>query len=324
MTRKTKLIILTVLLVSFISNSQNIYKSSIDAGGASASVGDIQVFYTIGEVNVQELNSGNIQASEGFVGPAFKIKIDPKLYLQGAMQNPLVAGQMNDHLRSNGFVPTVSPYSDGKTCDASVFNITGANAIVDWVWVELRAANDNTKLINGRSALLQRDGDVVDLDGVSNLIMTAAPTNYFVVMDHRNHLGAMSANSIGLSEAIATLVDFGNIGFQTFGSNAQVTLGSGNTALWAGDVNNNGQIRYLGPGNDTNTIKDTVLGDSGNTTSSNFYPFSGYNNADINMNGQIRYLGPGNDTNVLKDIILSHPSNGTFSNFFPFVSQIPN
>ncbi len=324
MLSKSKLIFLTVLLVSFISNSQNIYKSSIDAGGASASAENIQVLYTIGEIHVQELSSGNIQVSEGFVGPAFKIIIDPKLYLQGPIVNPLIAGQMNDNLRSNGYLPILSPYSDGQTCDASVFNITGANAIVDWVWVELRAANDNTKIVNARSALLQRDGDVVDSDGVSNLTMTAAPTNYFVVVNHRNHLGAMSASTIGLSETIATVVDFRNNALATFGSNARADMGSNNWALWAGDVNGNGQIRYLGPGNDTNSIKDAVLGDSGNTTSSNFYPYLDYDNADINMNGQIRYLGPGNDTNTLKDIILSHPSNGSLSNFFPFVSQIPN
>ena len=319
-----KIILIAVMVIWNQSFSQTIYKSSIDSGGASTSAGNIQVLYTIGEVNVQELSSGNIKASEGFVGPTFKIQIAPKLFLQGPILNPSVAGQMNDNLRASGHLPTTSPYSDGETCNATVFNITGANAIVDWVWVELRAANDNTKIINARSALLQRDGDVVGSDGVSNLIMTAAPTNYFVVVNHRNHLGAMSATSIGLSENSATVVDFGNSGFSTFGTNAQVILGSGDTALWAGDVNDNGQVRYLGPGNDANAIKDAVLGDSGNSTSSNFYPFTGYHNADINMNGQIRYLGPGNDTNTLKDIILSHPNNGTSSNFFPFNSQVTN
>ncbi len=95
--------------------------------------------------------------------------------------------------------------------------------------------------------------------------------------------------------------------------------------MWPGDVNENGQIKYLGPNNDANGIKDHILDPAfGNTTGSNFYPCTGYQNSDINMNGQIRYLGPGNDTNTLKDIILSHTVNTTFSNFFPIMMQIPN
>jgi hypothetical protein len=231
---------------------------------------------------------------------------------------------MNDNLRSGSLIPTTSPYTDGATCSASVFSITGSNAIVDWVWVELRAANDNTKLINGKSALVQRDGDVVALDGTSVLIMSAAPTNYYVVVKHRNHLGAMTSGVFGLNETTTTGVDFTTNALSTYGTNARTTLPSGSMALWAGDVNGNGQVRYLGPGNDTNTIKDAVLAQAGNTSNSNYYPFTGYYNADINMNGQVRYLGPGNDTNTLKDIVLSHPANSTLSNYFPFNVQITN
>jgi len=132
------------------------------------------------------------------------------------MLNQATAGLMNDNLRTSSYIPTTSPYSDGATITASVLNTGGSSGtglaqddIVDWVWVELRAANDNTKLINEKSALLQRDGDIVALDGVSNLIMTAAPTNYYIVVKHRNHLGAMTATAnYGLTEATATIVDF--------------------------------------------------------------------------------------------------------------------
>src|SRR5690606_34913491 len=110
------------------------------------------------------------------------------------------AGLMNDNLRQNALIPTTSPYADAATCNASVFTVTGTNAIVDWVWVELRAANDNTKLINGKSALVQRDGAVVGLDGVSDVIMEAAPTNYYIVVKHRNHLGTMTSGVIALNE----------------------------------------------------------------------------------------------------------------------------
>ena len=156
--------------------------------------------------------------------------------------------------------------------------------------------------------------------------MPVAPKSYYVVIKHRNHLGVMSGSPIALS-ASTTTVDFTNSAFVTFGAggNGQVILGSGDQAMWAGDANANGQVRYLGAGNDTNTIKDNVLNPiNGNPSNSNFYFYNGYDNADVDMNGLIRYLGANNDTSILKDIILSHPANGSLSNFFPFFTGVPN
>ena len=66
---KTVLTILSFCLVSFFGNGQSIEKFSIDSGGASASAGNIEILYTLGEVNVQESAAGNIQVSEGFINP---------------------------------------------------------------------------------------------------------------------------------------------------------------------------------------------------------------------------------------------------------------
>ncbi len=302
-----------------ISWGQTIGKFSIDNGGASVTSGNISMLYTIGEVNVQEYKKPTRALSEGFINADFKIKVNPKMFLQGPLLSPLIAGLMNDHLRLGGLIPTTSPYADAVTCNASVFNVTGPNAIVDWVWIELRAENDNTKRINGKSALLQRNGDVVALDGVSNLVMSAAPTNYHVVVKHRNHLATMTSGVVGLKEATTTLVDFTTNTLSTFGTHAQTTLATGKRALWAGDANSNGNIRYLGPGNDSGVIKNFIT----NSSTSNFFAYTGYHNADINMNGQVRYLGPGNDSGLLKTIILSHPLNNS-SNFFQIITQLPN
>jgi hypothetical protein len=321
---KTKFSILAILLLPIMINAQTIEKFSIDSGGASASAGGIQILYTIGEVTLQEYRTPTLSVSEGFINSSFKVKIDPIVYLQGPILNPSTGGLMNDNLRALSLIPNTSPYADNATCNTSVFNVTGNDAIVDWVWVELRNSADNTKLINGKSALLQRDGDVVALNGTTTLIMNAPPKDHYVVVKHRNHLGAMSSTPIFLSKDITTNVDFTNSLFITNGIDAQATLSSGDTALWAGDVNGNGQVRYLGPNNDTNSIKDAVLFDIENTSNSNFYPYTAYDNADINMNGQVRYLGPGNDTNILKDLILLYPNNGTSSNFYPIFVQIPN
>lgn len=53
------------------AQAQTIEKFSIDSGGNMASNSNITILYTIGEVNVQELNAGNILLSEGFISPDF-------------------------------------------------------------------------------------------------------------------------------------------------------------------------------------------------------------------------------------------------------------
>jgi len=328
---KTKVTFLISSLIVFMSSAQTIDKFSIDAGGAESSSGNIQVLYTIGEVNVQELSVGGVSVSEGFINANFSVLIDPKVFLQGPLLNPATPGLMNDDLRALGYLPTTSPYGDGTTVAASVFNTGGSSGtgltqdnIVDWVWVELRAANDNTKLINEKSALLQRDGDVVALDGVSNLFMTAAPTNYYVVVKHRNHLGTMSSTAnFGLTEAAATVVDFKSNAVSTFGSNARVDLGSGVMALWAGDTNTGSQIRFSGAGNNTNVIKDAVLANPGNGFNSVTYSSSGYLLIDINLNGFGKFSGAGNDSNIIKDNVLAHPSNGFNSPTYTISTTVP-
>lgn len=62
-----QLVIITAVCLSLSLQGQSIYKSSIDSGGASATAGNIQALYTIGEVFVAEQSAGNIILSEGFI-----------------------------------------------------------------------------------------------------------------------------------------------------------------------------------------------------------------------------------------------------------------
>ena len=190
---KTKLTFLITLLISFLSYGQSIEKFSIDSGGASASAGGLQILYTIGEVNVQEYINSTLSVSEGFINPQqLLIKIDPKLFLQG----PYNAGMMLDGLRTTGNIPTTSPYIDGITCNASVFTATGSNAIIDWVWMEIRDSADGITIIESMSALLQADGDVVAVNGVSPLTVNVPEGAYYIMLSHRNHLGVRTASTI--------------------------------------------------------------------------------------------------------------------------------
>ncbi|MFK7782888.1 hemagglutinin protein [Psychroserpens sp.] len=319
-------IIKLVLILNFLGYygySQSIEKFSIDSGGASTSANGIEIFYTIGEVNVQEITTPNFSVSEGFVNSSFRIKVNPIVYLQGPILNPDTDGLMNDDLRAAALIPTTSPYADNAICNASVFSITGNDAIVDWVWVEVRDSNDNSKLLNGKSALLQRDGDVVGTDGVSTLTMDAPPKDHFVVIKHRNHLGVMSQFSIVLNEDTTTIVDFTDSTFNTYGSNAQVQLVSNDMALWSGDTNNNNSIVFSGSANDVNIIKDYILADLSNFL--NFITFSstGYLNEDLDLNGVARFSGSPNDSNIIKDNILSHPANFLNLSTFTINTTVP-
>lgn len=248
---------------------------------------------------------------------AFRSRVSPRLFLSGAFSGTL----MNDDLRSNGYIPTTSPYSDAITCDAAVFNVTGNDAIVDWVWVELRDATNNTTISASTSALLQRDGDVVDVDGVSPLTLTVPGKDYFVVVNHRNHLGTMSLNTVALT-ATASVVDFTN-GLSTFGSNGQTDLGSGVMGLWAGNVDGNTSIQYSGANADSPTLLSFVLNDSGNFLNTATYSVSGYSNYDINMDGNTQYTGATPDTPKILQLVLSHPGNFLNTTTYEITEQLP-
>ena len=257
---------------------------------------------------------------------AFKTRLAPKVFLSGPAMS---GGLMDDALRVANYLPTTSPYSDNLTVNPSVFNVTGANAIVDWVWVELRDATDNTVVSASKSALLQRDGDVVDLDGTSALTIVTPSKSFYVVINHRNHLATMTNATIALSATPVT-VDFTN-GMTTFGTNAQKDMGSGTFGLWAGDANGDGKINYLGAASDALNVRSTVFNDPNNTVFGGppvaNYGSLGYTNSDINLTGQTYYIGALSDVLSLRSNILSHPSNSVFGGpptaTYIFIEQLP-
>ena len=74
----------------------------------------------------------------------------------------------------------------------------------------------------------------------------------------------------------------------THGSSAQANIGS-RTVLWAGDVTGDGELKYVGNGND----RDPILVAIGGSTPTN--TVTGYLNADVNLDGVVRYIGADND-----------------------------
>ena len=130
-----------------------------------------------------------------------------RLLLTAFLQGPYDSstGLMNDDLRAGGNLPTTSPYPDALICNASVFNSGGSSGIgsaeddiVDWVFVELRDESAPGNVVAARSALIQRDGDITDLNGLSRVIeLPADPANdYYIAITTRNHLGVMTASRV--------------------------------------------------------------------------------------------------------------------------------
>ncbi|MEM6687407.1 MAG: BspA family leucine-rich repeat surface protein, partial [Bacteroidota bacterium] len=266
--------------------------------------------------------------SDGNINPNCSVVIAPKVYLQGAALNPNVGEEnlMRDDLRVAGIIPVRSPYPDLILREATLFDVTGNDALVDWVWVELREATDNTTVIAAQSALLQRDGDVVDVDGTSPLsFLLIANRNYFVTIKHRNHLGIMSASAIRLL-GTATTVDFTDGTTLTFGSNAQTSFGmpAGTVAMWTGNANDDTIIQYSGTNPDTPEILSEILNDAGNFLNLPTFTISGYTAKDINMDGSTQYSGTNPDTPIILQNVLAHPGN--FLNFstYQITEQLPN
>jgi hypothetical protein len=244
--------------------------------------------------------------------------VKAKVFLQG----PYVSGEtmMYDSLRVNSLIPLQEPYSaltnfthtgggGGEQTTADVLAVSGSDAIVDWVFVELRNAADPSEALYTRSALLQRDGDVVDTDGVSPVVFAdAGGSSYYLSVRHRNHLG-VELNQAKLYPANTTVeTDFTHLPPEGFYSSnglnaAQRALANSRYALWGGNGLPDNRIRYNGSQNDRNAVLSTV----GLSTPNNI--FTGYHLADYNLDGKVKYNGTANDRNVLLgNVGISTPS----------------
>jgi hypothetical protein len=239
------------------------------------------------------------------------VQLAPKVFLEGPYNSG--TSLMNDALRSASLLPNTQPFTAlgytftgapgaGGTVAASVFTTTGNNAIVDWVIVELRNPATPTTIVASCAALLQRDGDVVGLDGTSPVSITTSAGSYYVAIRHRNHLGAMTAATVALSGSAAT-VNFTSTATALYGTDPVSVVGGVNF-LRTGDVSFNKQLAYTGNGND----RDPILVRVGSATPNN--TVAGYYMEDTNLDGVVSYTGNGNDRDqILVNVGSTTPNN---------------
>jgi len=181
------------------------------------------------------------------------------LKLKALLEGPYDQGlnTMNDGLRQNGFLPVAEPFTTlgfnhfgdggGETMAASVLNVSGNDAIVDWIMIEIRSNANPTNILATKSALVQRDGDIVDVNGSSILnFQSITDDEVIVALRHRNHFGIRTANAY--STALTIDIDFRQNSTSLFGIDPTNFVG-GNRVMISGDANRDGQINTVDKNN---------------------------------------------------------------------------
>lgn len=262
-----------------------IYDSYGDGLCCNYGIGD----YLITDINGDTLASGAAYLSQEntlFSIYSGGVEIAMTAVLQGPYNEEVEL--MNDNIRSNGLLPLQEPYSDlnfnhfgnggGEVTTQSVLDVTGDNAIVDWIFVEIRDGNNTSLVIATQSALLQRDGDIVSVDGTSNVLFEGIEaSNVYIVLRHRNHLGIRTIETYNTSNLID--VDFTSSN-NLFGTLPTINIG-GIEAMYSGDASIDGQINTV----DKNTYWRVENGQ----------PYSYINSkADFNMDGIVNPIDKNN------------------------------
>ena len=264
--------------------------------------------------------------------PCNGVALKVKAFLQGAAiagnTAGVEAGLMRDDLRKKGLIPHTEPYTaleryshfgtgGLETLDPALLSITGNDAIVDWVMVELRDANDPSIVLNTQAALIQRDGDVMNVNGNEVLIFeNMAAGDYYVSIRHRNHLGMYTLYPNNFGPAIIPEIDFTNPYTPIMGDIPGIDCG-GKRAMWSGDLNADAKIIFQGPKNDIFYMLLHILEEEENNDLLLNYIVKGYTQKDFNLDGDIIYQGPNNDRSpLLYNTVLEHPDNpNQISNF---------
>jgi hypothetical protein len=272
--------------------------------GAAAGAGP----YTITRSAVTNLANGGIFAV-GTRPVLTTLLVSPKMYLQGPAY---AAGLMSDGLRSASLIPLTEPYSglsnfthsgSGglETIPSGILSATGTGSdIVDWGFAQLHRSSDGL-VIGTRAVLIQRDGNIVDVDGTNtktsfiNFAGELAGT-YYVSIRHRNSLGARTAGTLGLLRTTTTSYDFTTSLAQAFpgavSNNAMATVSAGVFGLWGGNANNDLRTSKVGASAATNDYL-SLLNYLGPSTSI----LNVYRREDFNLDSRVSRTGSNANNN---------------------------
>lgn len=200
--------------------------------------------------------------------PDCLINLNAKAFLEG----PYNGTMMDDDLRIDSLIPTSQPYNGSpwsfpynSRINPAALDLTGGDAIIDWVHLELRDTVDPTLVIGETVGLIQADGDIVEVDGLSPVGFIVPSGSYYLVVDHRNHISAMTAQPVAVSGIGGAVVDLSSS--PSYGFSGTKLL-NGTYLLFQGDA-----------------AVDGVVNAGDRSTIWNYRNQEAYLNQDVNLDG---------------------------------------
>jgi len=271
--------------ISLSPSGSNNFTYEWSTGQTDANVAGLRA----GTYTVTITNEVGCQKIENIVVSG-RLRVKPKVILQGAFDP--ATGLMRGDLQLRDFLPLISPYGTGESVSVNAFLALDPNDIVvDWVAVELRDKN-TVKLIARQTAFLQRDGDVVALDGSDAVKFDNVPEDeYYIAIRHRNHFSVVSENAPFFGRS-AVIYDFTQSPDANYPSYPLPQVAPGVYAVHVGNATDN----ILDPREDIN-------GDDKLQWSSKNGNFGVYNSRDFSLDGDINGA----------DRIIWEPNNGKFN-----------
>lgn len=213
-------------------------------------------------------------------------KFNAKVFLNNVNTNTQL---MDNYITSLANFPISDPYSAAPlslnfyhvtpgspaVVNPSLLTTTGANAIVDWIFLELRtlpAGGSTTVPISTKSVLVKANGSLINPDGTTPIGFNNVSTgSYYITVRHRNHIGFRTQNPIILG-SISPMLDFTNNSIPLYGTTPLLALSTSISAMNGGDANADGSIDAF----------DTINWESQNGLFDDYH-----NHADYNLDGSV-------------------------------------
>jgi len=169
---------------------------------------------------------------------------------------------------------SIAPWNYSGTEGANYDDTSYGTDVVDWILVSLRTNTVASSEVWKAAALLNADGSIEFMDAC--LPQSLWNGSYYIVIEHRNHLGIMSTNRMNVSNGVYAQ-DFRTGDSYTANGTGfgQIQMLSGVWAMYAGDMDQNDSTSY-----DING-SDVQIQNSSNGIFNIYLP------GDANMNGDV-------------------------------------
>lgn len=172
---------------------------------STSTTGDVY-YYVTQTVNDCESDKAEVVISV-FEPLASSVCLEIKAFLEGAMNGSSMTNILNKQgllpgqTPSSAFAaktPTGQPYSKGLWLYNGSEKVESyANDVVDWVLVSLRTSPlDEVTTVFKTAALIHQNGTIRPQSGCPSF---DASHKFYVVVEHRNHIGAVSHEAVGIT-----------------------------------------------------------------------------------------------------------------------------